>query len=167
MYEYLVEVLRVSASLRKSAWFTEHDLLSDCAFGGRLHVPLVDGCLLGLLWKFCQASQPAFSTWVSLGNVLYKTLHKREKSLVEILSPSLFPAKPKNSENRISSCKKCDICKYYLLTDNKFKLQVGFVMSEATCLVMSSTWFLVKTVKINTQDQLLTSRPDLEFIKVR
>ena len=42
----------------------------------------------------------------------------------EILSPSLFPAKPKNSESCITSCKKCDICKNYLITDNKFKCKV-------------------------------------------
>ena len=50
-----------------------------------------------------------------------KTLYRREKNLKEILPPSLFSAKPKNSESCITSCKKCDICKNYLLTDNKFK----------------------------------------------
>ena len=129
-------------------WFTVRLCLwwtVACASRGRLFIRFAVKIL-------CQASESAFSTCVSLGNVLYKTLHKREKSLVEILSPSVFPAKPKNSENCISSCKKCGICKYYLLTDNKFKLQVGFVMSKAICLVtavMSSTWFLVKTVNIN------------------
>ena len=53
-----------------------------------------------------------------------KTLCRREKNLKEILSPSLFPAKPKNSGSCITSCKKCDICKNYLLTDNKFKSKV-------------------------------------------
>ena len=51
----------------------------------------------------------------------------------------------------------------------KCKVNVGFVMPEAICqvaAVMSSSWFLVKTLKINTWNQLLTSRPDLEFIKV-
>ena len=50
-----------------------------------------------------------------------KTLYRREKNLKETLSPSLFRAKPKNSESCITSCKKYDICKNYLLTDNKFK----------------------------------------------
>ena len=49
-----------------------------------------------------------------------KTLYRREKNLKEILSPSLLPAKPKNNESCIKSCKKCDICKNYLITDNKF-----------------------------------------------
>ena len=53
-----------------------------------------------------------------------KTLYRREKTLKEILSPSLFPAKPKNSEICITSCKKCDIYKNYLITDNKFKCKV-------------------------------------------
>ena len=53
-----------------------------------------------------------------------KTLYRREKNLKEILSPSLFLAKPKNSESCITSCKKCDICKNYLLTDNNFKCKV-------------------------------------------
>ena len=53
-----------------------------------------------------------------------KTLYRREKNLTETLSPSLFPAKPKNSKSCITSCKKCDICKNYLLTDNKFKCKV-------------------------------------------
>ena len=53
-----------------------------------------------------------------------KTLYRREKNLKEILSPSLFPARPKNSEICIISCKKCDTCKNYLLTDNKFNCKV-------------------------------------------
>ena len=53
-----------------------------------------------------------------------KTLCRSEKNLKEILSPSLFPAKPKHSESCITSCKKCDICKNYLLTDNTFKCKV-------------------------------------------
>ena len=44
-----------------------------------------------------------------------KTLYGREKNLKGILSPSLFPAKTKNSESCITSCKKCDICKNYLI----------------------------------------------------
>ena len=66
-----------------------------------------------------------------------KTLYRREKNLKEILSPSLFSAKPKNSESCIISCKKCDICKNCLITDIKFKSNVTGI-----------------------------SRPDSEFIKV-
>ena len=101
-----------------------------------------------------------------------KTLCRREKNVKEVLSFSLLPVKPKNSESCITSCKKCDICNNDLITENKFlsvKLLVGFIMSQAICLVtavMLFTWFHVKSVKINTQDQPLISRPDLEFITV-
>ena len=37
---------------------------------------------------------------------------------------SNIPAKPKNSESCIASCKKYDISKNYLITDNKFKCKV-------------------------------------------
>ena len=37
----------------------------------------------------------------------------------------MFPAKPKNNEGCITSCKKFDICKNYLIADNnKFKCKV-------------------------------------------
>ena len=45
-----------------------------------------------------------------------KTLYRRHKYLKEIVSPALFLAKAKNSESCIPSCKKCDICKNYLIT---------------------------------------------------
>ena len=53
-----------------------------------------------------------------------KTLYRRKKNLKEILSPLLFLAKPKNIESCITSCKKSDICKSYLITDNRFKCKV-------------------------------------------
>ena len=83
-----------------------------------------------------------------------KTLYWREKNRKHFLSPSLFSAKPNNSESCITSCKKCEICKSYLITDNKLsvKLLAGFMMSEAICVVtavMLSTWFVIKSVKIS------------------
>ena len=74
-----------------------------------------------------------------------KSFYRREKDLKEILSPSLFPAQPKNSENCITSSKKCDICKNYLITNNIFKLLAIFIMSDAICVVtpvMLSAGFL-------------------------
>ena len=53
-----------------------------------------------------------------------KTLYRSEKNLKEILSPSLFPSKPKQNENSITSCNKCDICKNFLICDTKFKCKV-------------------------------------------
>ena len=53
-----------------------------------------------------------------------KTLYRREKNPKEILSPSLFPSKPKQIENSITSCNKCDIYKNFLVSDTKFKFKV-------------------------------------------
>ena len=55
---------------------------------------------------------------------IMKTLHRRQKSLLEIPSPSLFPSKAKQIENSITSCNKCDICKNFLVSDTKFKCKV-------------------------------------------
>ena len=53
-----------------------------------------------------------------------KTLYRRGKNLKEILSPSLFPSKPSKKESSITSCDKCDICKNYLISDNKFRCKI-------------------------------------------
>ena len=53
-----------------------------------------------------------------------KTLYRRGKNLKEILSPSLFPSKPSKKESSITSCDKCDICKNYLIPDNKFRCKI-------------------------------------------
>ena len=84
-----------------------------------------------------------------------KSFYRREKDLKEILSPSLFPAKPKNSENCITSCKKCHICKNYLITNNSFKCKVTGKFHNVRRKLCSSTsnaicWISLKTVKIST-----------------
>ena len=104
-------------------------------------------------------------------SILHTDENMKKNFPSKTIRPSLFSAKHKNSESCITSCKKCDICKNYLITDNKFKCKVTgrFYDVEAICLVtaiMPSTLFLVKTVKINTLDQPLISRSDLEFIKL-
>jgi len=53
-----------------------------------------------------------------------KMIYRRERNLKEILSPSLFPSKQKQIENSITSCKKCDICRNYLVPETKFKCEV-------------------------------------------
>ena len=53
-----------------------------------------------------------------------KTLYRREKKLRKILSPSLFPAKPKKSGSCITCYGKYGLWKNYLITDNKFKCKV-------------------------------------------
>ena len=52
------------------------------------------------------------------------TLYRQEKNLKEILSPFLFPSKAKQTENSITSCNKCDICKNFLESDTKLKCKV-------------------------------------------
>ena len=53
-----------------------------------------------------------------------KTLYRRKKNPKEILSPSLFPSKPKHIEISVTSCNKCDICRNFLVSDTKFKCKV-------------------------------------------
>ena len=56
-----------------------------------------------------------------------KLCTEKEKNQYEVLPPSLFPTTPNDNESCIASCKKCDICKNYLLTNNKFSpIQDGF-----------------------------------------
>ena len=92
-----------------------------------------------------------------------KTLYRKQKSLKEILSPSLFPAKPKNSESCITSCKKCDIRKNYLLTDNKFKCKVTGrfynVRSSLSCN-SSNVNYLISCK--NCEDQYIGSAIDFK-----
>ena len=67
------------------------------------------------------------------------TTYRREKNLKEILSPSLFPPKFNKNESYISNCNKCDICKNYLISDNKFKRTVtGRVYSVRESLSCNS-----------------------------
>ena len=85
-----------------------------------------------------------------------KTLHRRVKNLKEILSPSLFPAKSKNSESCITSCKKCDICKNYLITDNKFKYKfTGRFCNVRGNLSCNSSNVIFLTSCKNCEDQYI------------
>ena len=92
-----------------------------------------------------------------------KTLYRREKNLKKILSPSLFPAKPKNSESCITSCKKCDICKNYLLTDNTFKCKVTgrFFNVRGNLFCNSSNVIYFISCK-NCEDQYIGSAIDFK-----
>ena len=61
------------------------------------------------------------STWKTIflqGRV--NSLFKRNKSLKELLAPSLYPNNKVNRVNLITSCIKCDICKNYLICSNYF-----------------------------------------------
>ena len=92
-----------------------------------------------------------------------KSLFRREKNLKKNLSPSLFPAKPKNRENCITSSKKCDICKNYLLTDNKFKCRVTgrFYNVRGNLSCNSSNAICLISCK-NCEDQYIGSAIDFK-----
>ena len=69
---------------------------------------------------------------------------------MEILPPSLFPPKFNENGSYITNYNKCDICKNYLISDNKFTCKVECPMLEVACLaaaLMLFTLFLVKFVK--------------------
>ena len=90
-----------------------------------------------------------------------KTLYRREKNLKEILSLSLFPAKPKNSESCITSCKKCDICKNYLITKFKCKVTGRFCNVRGNlCYNSSNVIYLISC--INCEDQYIGSAIDFK-----
>ena len=92
-----------------------------------------------------------------------KTLYRGEKNLKEILSPSLFPAKPKISERCLTSCKKCDICKDYLITDNKFKYKVTdkfYNVRGNLCCNSSNVVYLISCN--NCEDQYIGSATDFK-----
>ena len=57
-------------------------------------------------------------------SILHTDENMKKNFPSKTIRPSLFPAKHKNSESCITSCKKCDICKNYLITDNNFKCKV-------------------------------------------
>ena len=70
----------------------------------------------------------------------------------------------------VSCCNKCDICKNYFISDNKFYCKVtGRVYSViVACLVtalMLFTLFLVEIVETNMCVQLLISKLDLQSTK--
>ena len=52
------------------------------------------------------------------------SVFKRNKSLKELLAPSLYPNNKVNRANSITSCNKCDICKNYLICSNYFTCSV-------------------------------------------
>ena len=105
-------------------------------------------------------------------------IYRRERNLEEILSASLFPPKFNKNESYISNCNKCDICKNFLISGNKFKSTVtgrvyrgrGRVCSVRGSLsckaLMLFTLFLVIFVETSMQVQLLILIPDLEYTKV-
>ena len=89
------------------------------------------------------------------------TIYRREKNLKEILSPSLFPPKFNKNESYISNCNKCDICKDYLISGNKFKCKViGRVYSVRGSLSCNSPNVIYIISCKNCGDQYVGSATD-------
>ena len=94
---------------------------------------------------------------------LVKTLHRRKTNLREVLLPSLFPTKPKNSGSCIASCKKWNICKNYLLTGNKFKCKVtGRLYNVRGNLSYNSSNVIYLISCNNCEDQYIGSAIDFK-----
>ena len=60
----------------------------------------------------------------------FNTIHRPNKNLKELLSPSLFPYKKSTKSNSIISCNSCDICNNYMVFENMF---------TCTCLLVRNT----------------------------
>ena len=68
----------------------------------------------------------------------FSVIYKRNKSLKEMVPPSLYPKSSIESDGIIASCNKCDICKNLLITDSKFRCTVTrktyFIKGKLSCL---------------------------------
>ena len=64
----------------------------------------------------------SISNFLPQGSI--NVVYKRNNSLKEMLSPSLYPVKRITRTSSIVSCNNCDICKHYLVVCNSFKCSV-------------------------------------------
>ena len=91
------------------------------------------------------------------------TIYRRKKNFKEILSPSLFRSKFNKNESYISNCNKCDICKDYLISGNKFKCKViGRVYSVRGSLSCNSPNVIYIISCKNCGDQYVGSATDFK-----
>ena len=92
-------------------------------------------------------------------------MYRRGSNLEEVLLPYLFPAKTKNNESCITLCKKCDICKDYLITDNKFECKVtGRFYNVKGNLSCNSSNVIYSISCQNSDDQYIGSATDFMAI---
>ena len=92
------------------------------------------------------------------------TICKRGKNLKEILSPSLYPKKPKAPRiSYIVSCTKCDICRNFLICENRFKCKASgksyFVKGNPNCNSANVIYLISCT---NCGDQYVGSAKDFK-----
>ena len=91
------------------------------------------------------------------------TIYRREKNFKEILSRSLFPPKFNKDESFISNSNKCDICRKYLIFDNKFKCKfTGTVYRVRDSLYCNNPDVVYIISCKNCGDQFVGSATDLK-----
>ena len=96
------------------------------------------------------------------------TVYKRNSNLKEILAPSLNPAIQRDRGSSITSCKKCDICKNYLVTSSKFVCQATgkkfYLRGHLNCESKNIIYIIYckKYAKTNKLDLLSILRTALE-----
>ena len=68
---------------------------------------------------------------------IFSTIFKCNKNLKEILAPSRYPNPKNRTQNCITSCYKCDLCKNYMVFDRTFKytvtVKVYYIKAEMNC----------------------------------
>ena len=90
-------------------------------------------------------------------------MYRREKNLKEILSPSLFLSNAKQVENSITSCKKRDTCKNFIVSDTKFKYKVTGRVYNIRGKLACNTPNVVYLISLsNCYDQYVGSALDFE-----
>ena len=90
-------------------------------------------------------------------------IHNIIQKNLSTLSPSLFPAKPKESKSCVKSRKTCDISKNYLITDNKFKCKVtGRFYNVRGNLSSYSSYIIYLISYKNCEDQYIESAIDFK-----
>ena len=74
--------------------------------------------------------------------------YKRGKSLIELISPSIFPQAQVEFHSMVSKCKfkTCDICQKYLVCKNEFTCSVTgktYKMRGKLCCTSSNVIYLI------------------------
>ena len=100
------------------------------------------------------------------------TVFKRNRSLKEKLSPSLY-TKNKNEKKSyvIKTCGKCDICKNYLISDNTFTCKVTrkkyCINNDFDCSTCMNVIYLISCTNCNEQYTICIHKSDINTKKDR
>ena len=95
-------------------------------------LPKIDG----LIRKHCFLLHSDGSLKQLFSGNIFSTIFKGNKNLKEILASSKY-LNPKNRQNSITGCSKCDICRNYMVFDRTFKCtvtgKVYYIKGEMNC----------------------------------